>query len=62
MVAWSVACGIMKAARPGKRGEKERTRVRILIVEDEARLAQALGQILQEAHYSTDIVCDGEDG
>lgn len=36
--------------------------MRILIVEDEARLAQALGQILQEAHYSTDIVCDGEDG
>ena len=34
----------------------------ILIVEDEKRLAQALGQIMEEQKYSVDIVYDGEDG
>lgn len=36
--------------------------MRILIVEDEKRLAEALGQILSEAKYQTDIVYDGQDG
>jgi len=34
----------------------------ILIVEDEKRLAEALGQIMSEAKYSVDIVYDGKDG
>lgn len=36
--------------------------MRVLIVEDEVRLAEALGQILTEQKYSTDIVYNGEDG
>ena len=36
--------------------------MRVLIVEDEVRLAEALGQILAEQKYSTDIVYNGEDG
>lgn len=36
--------------------------MRILIVEDEQRLAEALGQILTEQKYSVEMVCDGEDG
>ena len=35
---------------------------RILIIEDEKRLADALGQIMQEARYQADIVYDGRDG
>lgn len=35
--------------------------MRILIAEDEVRLADALGQILSEAKYMVDIVHDGED-
>jgi DNA-binding response OmpR family regulator len=34
----------------------------ILIVEDEVRLAQALGQIMTEAGYQADVVYNGEDG
>lgn len=34
----------------------------ILIVEDEIRLAQALGQIMIEAGYLADVVYNGEDG
>ena len=34
----------------------------ILIIEDEKRLADALGQIMQEARYQADIVYDGRDG
>lgn len=34
----------------------------ILIVEDEIRLADALGQIMKEVKYMTDIVYDGNDG
>ena len=34
----------------------------ILIVEDEVRLADALGQIMEEQHYHTDIVYTGTDG
>lgn len=34
----------------------------ILIVEDEERLAQALGQIMREQKYSADIVHNGADG
>lgn len=36
--------------------------MRILIVEDEPRLAEALGQIMTEQKYASDIVYDGEDG
>ena len=36
--------------------------MKVLIVEDEKRLAQALGQIMEEQKYSVDIVYDGEDG
>lgn len=36
--------------------------MRILIVEDERRLAETLGQLLQEQHYQTDMVHDGADG
>lgn len=34
----------------------------ILIIEDEPRLADALGQIMKEAGYIADIVYNGEDG
>ena len=34
----------------------------ILIVEDEVRLADALGHILEEEKYQTDVVYDGQDG
>ncbi len=36
--------------------------MRILIVEDELHLAEALGQILAEAKYIVDMVYDGADG
>lgn len=36
--------------------------MRILIVEDEIRLAEALGEIMKSQKYSVDIVNDGEDG
>ena len=36
--------------------------MRVLIVEDEKRLAQALGQIMEEQWYQVDIVYDGQDG
>ena len=36
--------------------------MQILIIEDEKRLAGALGQIMQEARYQADIVYDGRDG
>ena len=36
--------------------------MRILIVEDEVRLAETLGQIMQEQHYQVDVVNDGTDG
>lgn len=36
--------------------------MQILIVEDELRLAEALGQILEEQKYQVDMVHDGEDG
>jgi len=36
--------------------------VRILIVEDETRLADALGQIMKEAKYMADVTYDGEEG
>ncbi|MEL4861120.1 response regulator transcription factor [Pseudoflavonifractor phocaeensis] len=36
--------------------------MRILIVEDETHLAEALGQIMTEQHYQTDMVYDGADG
>lgn len=36
--------------------------MRILIVEDERHLAEALGQIMTELRYQTDVVYDGADG
>ncbi|MFT3984392.1 MAG: response regulator transcription factor [Lachnospiraceae bacterium] len=36
--------------------------MRILIVEDEIRLAEALGQIMKEQKYMVDIAYDGEEG
>ena len=36
--------------------------MRILIVEDEKRLADALGQIMTEQKYGVDVVLDGSDG
>ncbi|WP_205124795.1 response regulator, partial [Akkermansia muciniphila] len=36
--------------------------MRILIVEDEIRLAEALGQIMTEQKYGVDVVYDGGDG
>ncbi len=36
--------------------------MRVLIVEDEKRLADALSQIMKEQHYIVDAVYDGEDG
>lgn len=36
--------------------------MKILIVEDEVRLADALGQIMQEQRYQADIVYTGNDG
>lgn len=36
--------------------------MRILVVEDEVRLAKALSQILSEKKYMTDVVHDGTDG
>ena len=35
---------------------------RILIVEDERHLAEALGQIMAEQKYQVDVVYDGADG
>ena len=36
--------------------------MRVLIVEDEIRLAEALQQILKEQKYMTDVVHTGTDG
>ncbi|HIZ93832.1 response regulator transcription factor [Flavonifractor sp. An112] len=36
--------------------------MRVLIVEDERRLAEALGQIMAEQRYQTNVVYDGADG
>ncbi|ASS67606.1 MULTISPECIES: response regulator transcription factor [unclassified Paenibacillus] len=36
--------------------------MRILIVEDEVHLAEALSQILKKNHYSVDVVNDGQSG
>lgn len=36
--------------------------MRVLIVEDEIRLADALAQIMLEARYAVDVVHDGQDG
>ena len=36
--------------------------MQILIVEDERRLAEALGQIMEEQRYQADLVYDGADG
>ncbi|NNJ29034.1 response regulator transcription factor [Lacrimispora defluvii] len=36
--------------------------MKLLIVEDEVRLAEAMGQIMKEQHYQTDLVFNGKDG
>lgn len=46
----------------GSRREKGVTPMRILIVEDEVRLAEALSQIMAEQRYQTDVVYTGSDG
>ena len=43
-------------------GEEGETDMRVLIVEDEIRLAEALGQIMLENKYAVDVVHDGEAG
>lgn len=42
--------------------ERGRYPVRVLIVEDEKRLAEALGQIMTQQKYAADMVYDGGDG
>lgn len=42
--------------------ESGKCAMRILIVEDEVRLAEALGQIMSEQKYDVDMVYDGKDG
>ena len=42
--------------------ERRKNVVRILIVEDEVHLAEALVQILKKHHYSVDAVHDGREG
>ena len=37
-------------------------RILIVEVEDERRLAEALGQIMAEQRYQADVVFDGADG
>ena len=44
------------------RTERNVTTMRIMIVEDERRLAEALGQIMEEQRYQADLVYDGADG
>jgi len=36
--------------------------MKLLIVEDEVRLAEAIGQIMKEQHYQADLVYNGKDG
>ena len=36
--------------------------MKVLIVEDEIRLAQALEQLMKQENYECDMVHDGEDG
>ena len=36
--------------------------MRILIIEDEKRLAETLRQLMEEQHYQADVVVDGADG
>lgn len=36
--------------------------MRILIIEDEKRLAETLRQLMEEQHYQADVVFDGADG
>lgn len=36
--------------------------MRILVVEDEIRLAEAIAQIIRDGKYTVDVVYDGEDG
>ena len=40
----------------------ERPHMQILIVEDDVRLAQAVGKILEENGYQVDLVYDGRSG
>lgn len=36
--------------------------MRILVIEDDQRLARLIGRVLDEAHYSVDLAHDGEEG
>lgn len=50
---------IIGTKRANRKGTSD---MRILIVEDERRLAEALGQIMEEQRYQADLVYDGADG
>ena len=45
-----------------RKGIRKAAEMRVLIVEDEVRLAEALAQILAESKYMTDVVNSGLDG
>jgi two-component system copper resistance phosphate regulon response regulator CusR len=47
---------------PGRRNLDNMQRVRILVVEDERKLAQVLGSALQAEHYEVVVAPTGEDG
>ena len=47
---------------PDARNPSERTTMHVLVVEDDARLAEALARILEDNGYATDVVHDGEAG
>ena len=51
-----------RSKEPFKSKESGKCAMRILIVEDEVRLAEALGQIMSEQKYDVDMVYDGKDG
>lgn len=52
------------SARDGSRRQPltERITMHVLVVEDDARLAEALARILEDNGYTTDVVHDGEAG
>ena len=45
---------------PWRRPLTERITMHVLVVEDDARLAEALARILEDNGYTTDVVHDGE--
>jgi DNA-binding response OmpR family regulator len=43
-------------------GADARTRMRILLVEDDLLIAKSLAQALMSQHYAVDIAADGQEG